>query len=114
MRRAPVLEVKEFPEVLNASQARVFLEEVQSYSYDDRAYFVLDCSNIGPMGGLSIQLMLCCLEEAMKRNGDVKLASVPAEARSRLKLIGVDRLFEIFDTNADAVNSFRRLSLDTA
>jgi len=114
MRRATVLEVKEFPEVLNASQARVFLEEVQSYLYDDRPCIVLDCSKIGQMGGLSIQLMLCCLEEAIKRNGDVKLASVPAQAISTLKLTGVDRLFEIFDTNTEAVNSFRRLSLVTA
>jgi anti-anti-sigma regulatory factor len=62
----------------------------------------------------SIKLLLCCLEEAIKRNGDVKLAAVPAGARSTLELTGVDRLFEIFDTNVDAVNSFRRLTVATA
>jgi anti-anti-sigma regulatory factor len=54
------------------------------------------------------------LEEAIKRNGDVKLSAVPAEARSTLKLTGVDRIFEIFETNAEAVNSFRQVSIDTA
>jgi len=54
------------------------------------------------------------LEEAIKRSGDVKLAAVSAGARSALKLVGVDRLFEIFDTNAEAVNSFRRLSVERA
>jgi anti-anti-sigma regulatory factor len=61
----------------------------------------------------AIQLLLCCLEEAIKRNGDVKLAAVPPGARSALKLTGVDRLFEMFDTNAEAVNSFRGLSAES-
>ena len=112
--RASVFEVKEFTGVLNALQARLFLREVQSYLYDDRPCIVLDCSKIAHMDRPSIQLLLCCLEEAIKRNGDVKLAAVPPGARSTLKLTGVDRIFEIFDTNAEAVNSFRRLSVNTA
>ncbi len=109
--RASVLEVKEFP---GARQGRLILGEVQNYSYDERPCIVLDCSKMNQMDRLSIQLLLCCLEEAVKRNGDVKLSAVPAEARSTLKLTGVDRIFEIFETNAEAVNSFRRLSVDTA
>jgi anti-anti-sigma regulatory factor len=107
-----VLEVKEFPEVLNAPQARLFLGEVQSYLYDDRPCIVIDCSKIGKVGRLSIELLLSCLEETIKRNGDVKLAAVPADARSALKVTGVDRVFEIFETNSEAVNSFRRPSLN--
>jgi hypothetical protein len=55
-------------------------------------------------------LLLCCLEEAMKRNGDVKLAAIPAGAEATVELI---RLFEIFETSADAVKSFR-LPLEVA
>jgi anti-anti-sigma regulatory factor len=62
----------------------------------------------------AIELLLCCLEEAIKRNGDVKLAAVPEGARSVLKLTGVDRLFEVFDSNPEAINSFRRLSINRA
>src|ERR1039458_5563421 len=106
--RASMLEVKEFPGVLDAPRARLFLGEVQRYLYDDRPNIVLDCSKIGQMDRQSIQLLLCCLEEAIKRNGDVKLAGIPAGARATLKLTGVDRVFEIFDTNAEAVNRVRR------
>ena len=113
-RRTFTLEVKEFPEALNATQGRLFLREVQSYLHDDRPYIVLDCSKVSQMDRPAIQLLLCCLEEAIKRNGDVKLAAVPAGARSTLNLTGVDRLFEIFDTSAEAVNSFRRLSIERA
>ena len=110
--RTAAFEVKEFPGVLNAPEASHFLGEVQSYLYDDRPYIVLDCSKRSQMDRLSIQLLLCCLEEALKRNGDVKLASVSEKARCTLKLTGLDRIFEIFDTNAAAANSFRRPSVN--
>jgi anti-sigma B factor antagonist len=108
------LEVKEFPEALNPTRGRLFLGEVQRYLHEDRPYIVLDCSKVGLIDRPVMQLLLSCLEEAMKRNGDVKLSAVPAGARSVLKLTGVDRLFEIFDTSAEAVNSFRRLSVERA
>lgn len=46
----------------------------------------------------------------MKRNGDVKLAAVPPVGAGLLELTGVKRLFDIFDTTAEAVNSFHHLS----
>jgi hypothetical protein len=45
----------------------------------------------------------------MKRNGDIKLAALPAEARAVLHATGLDRLFEFHDTIADAVNSYHHL-----
>lgn len=51
------------------------------------------------------------MEEAMKRNGDLKLASVPPAIASLLKLTRVDCLFEIFDNSSDAVASFYRFPL---
>lgn len=44
----------------------------------------------------------------MKRNGDVRLAGVSPEARAVLESTGVDRLFKIFDSIAEAESSFRR------
>ena len=46
----------------------------------------------------------------MKRNGDARLAAVSPSAQAMLKLIGADRLFQIFASNADAVNSFHQHS----
>jgi anti-anti-sigma regulatory factor len=53
-----------------------------------------------------IHLLLHCLEEAMKRNGDVKLAALPPEGAEFLRITGVTRLFDIYETTAEAVNSF--------
>lgn len=56
-----------------------------------------------------IHLLLCCLEEAMKRNGDVKLSAIPRGAEALLERTGVNRLFDIFHSSAEAVSSFHQL-----
>ena len=105
--------VKHLPATLSREQQRLFFTEVESCFNTDRPCIVLDCSKVRQIDRSVIHLLLCCLEEAIKRNGDVKLAAVPPRARSALKLTGVDMLFEIFDTNVEAVNSFRGLSVES-
>jgi anti-anti-sigma factor len=110
--RAFAVTVKQLPGTLSLKQGRQFFDELESCMNVDRPCIVLDCSKIFQMDRSAIHLLLCCLEEAMKRNGDVKLTAVSAEAIAILKLSGVDRLFEVFDTNADAINSFHRIPED--
>jgi anti-sigma B factor antagonist len=98
--------VKQLPEILNARHSSKFFDELESCVNVDRPLLVLDCAKVRQMDSSAVHLLLCCLEEAMKRNGDVKLASLPSGARSVLALSGIDRLFEVYDTNADAVKSF--------
>ena len=106
--------VKQLPEALHAKQGRTFLDEMESWINVDRPRIVLDCSNLRHMNGSAAHVLLCCLEEAMKRNGDIKLASLPETATAELSSIGLDRLFEVFASNADAINSFRRGGVDIA
>ena len=54
-------------------------------------------------------MLLHCMEEVMKRNGDLKLAALPPGPAVMLEVTRVDRLFEIFDQAQDAVESFYRL-----
>jgi hypothetical protein len=53
-----------------------------------------------------VYILLCCLEETLKRNGDVKLAALPPPAMAVLHVTGVNRVFEIHDTIPEALNSF--------
>jgi len=100
------------PETMTTKQIRTFFHEIESCMSVDRPRIVLDCSKVRRLDRSVVQLLLCCLEEAMKRNGDVKLAAMPPGAGTILELTGVNRLFDIFDTTADAVNSFNRLPID--
>ena len=104
--------VKQLHESLSRKQGHIFLSDVVNSISNDRAGIVLDCSRARQLDRPAIYLLLCCLEEAIKHDSDVKLAAMPAEARAILKLTGVDRVFESFDTNAEAIISFRRLPVD--
>lgn len=90
-----------------------FLSEIKRADECDRPCFVLDCSSVRLMDKTRVQLLLSCLEHAMKCNGDVRLAGLQPEAARILRNLGADRLFEIYRTTDAAVASFagRRTSM---
>jgi len=103
--------IEQLPEITTEEQARLFLVMIQDRMSDRRPGLVLDCSGLTQMDKPVLHLLLSCLEEAMKRNGDARLAAVSPSAQAMLKVIGADRLFQIFPSKADAVNSFHQTSL---
>lgn len=103
--------VKALPEKLSAGQSSVFFRDVEPCLTVDRPCVVLDFSKVRQLDRDGIQILLRCLEEAMRRNGDVKLAAIPPGVAKTLELIGVRRLFEVFDSAAHAVDSFRHLTV---
>jgi anti-sigma B factor antagonist len=111
VRKRPVA-VMQLPERLGKKQARNFARQVERSMNNSRPYLVLDCSNVRHLDKSVVYLLLGCLEEALKRNGDVKLVGMPLPMDAILGLIGTNQLFENFDTTADAVNSFHPFSLD--
>jgi anti-anti-sigma regulatory factor len=102
----------QLPERLGGKEGRSFLREVEDRMNMERPYLVLDCSAVSHLDNSVVHLLLRCLEEAMKRNGDVKLAGIPLMTDGVPGLTGTGRLFEIFDTTADAVNSFHQLRFE--
>jgi hypothetical protein len=58
-------------------------------------------------------MMLHCLEEAMKRDGDLKLAALSRESEVVLELMRVARVFEVFATSDEAVRSFNAVPAET-
>jgi anti-anti-sigma factor len=112
MTNGRVVAVKALPEKLGAGQGSVFFREVEACLTADRPCVVLDFSKVRQLDNDGIQVLLRCLEEAMKRNGDVKLAAIPPGVAKALELTGVQRLFEVFDNAAHAVNSFHQLTVN--
>ena len=103
--------VKKLPETLGLKQRKDFFREIENCMNVDRPRIVLDCTLIRQPNRALVHLLLRCLEEAMKRNGDVKLVSASSKAKAVLENSGVIRLFDTFDTTAEAVNSFNHVSV---
>lgn len=98
--------VKHMPERINLKQAREFLREVQPFLRSDRPQIVFDFSNVRQIDAAGVDMLLHCMGEVMKRDGDVKLASLSPHAAVVLEMTRTDRLFEVYETASDAVRSF--------
>ena len=106
--------VLELPEELSMKAGRGLFREVSRCMNVDRPYLVFDFSKVRQLDNSVVLFLLCCLEVAMKRNGDIKLASLPATPTSILDATGIPRLFTAFDTAAEAVNSYHELPFEAA
>jgi anti-sigma B factor antagonist len=106
----PVI-VMQVPEQLYESEASAFRQELKNLLHRERPRIVLDCSGIKHIDSSGVEMLLLCMDEAMKRDGDVKLAAVAPGSAVILELMKVDRLFEVFDSAEEAVRSFHGFSL---
>jgi anti-sigma B factor antagonist len=104
----------ELPEQLNQASVGAFLESLRPLLQTDRPRIVLDCSQVQHMDSAGVEMLLLCLEEAMKRDGDLKLAAVSPASAIVLELMRVDRLFEAFETADAATKSFQALGTPVA
>jgi len=98
--------VKRMPERVNQQEARKFFADVQPFLTADRPQLVFDLSQVRQLDAAGIEMLLRCVEEVMKRDGDLKLASLSRQAMMVLELTRTDRLFEIYRNSTEAARSF--------
>lgn len=98
--------VKRMPETMNLKQARNFLKVVEPFLTSDRPQLVFDMSQVRRIDAGGIDVLLQCMREVIKHDGDLKLASLSPQAAVVLELTRTGRLFEIYDNSTQAVKSF--------
>src|SRR3954447_10563593 len=101
----PVL-VKRVPEHMNQREAQKFFADVRPLLNADRPQLVFDLSQVRQLDVAGIEVLLQCMSQVMKRDGDLKLASLSEHAAIVLELTRTDRLFEVYETSTDAARSF--------
>src|SRR5215831_18438349 len=67
--------VMQVPEVLNVGEVRSFMQELGPLLESNRPRIVLDLSQVRSMESAGVEMLLHSLEEVLKRDGDLKLAS---------------------------------------
>jgi anti-sigma B factor antagonist len=102
----PVL-VMEMPEEVNSREAPIFLQELEPLLHSPSPRIILDCSAVRHIDGAGVAMMLHCLEQAMKRDGDLRLAALSVEPDAVAEL----GAFETFTTCGEAVSSFNNFSV---
>ncbi len=105
--RRRLIEVRTLPGQIDGERLRTLYRELESCINVDGPAVVLDCSMLCRIDKPAIHFLLCCLEEAMKRNGDIRLAALQPELMAEIQSNGLHSLFQIFDSVEDALESFR-------
>jgi anti-anti-sigma factor len=105
--RRKLIEVRTLPGQIDGARLRTLYRELESCINVDGPAVVLDCSMLNQIDKPAIHFLLCCLEEAMKRNGDIRLAAPQPELKAEIESTGLDTLFQVFDSIEDALESFR-------
>ncbi len=98
--------VKRMPERLNLKHARALLRELRPILTSDRPQLVFDMAQVRHLDAAGVDMLLHCMTECMKRDGDLKLAALSDQAAVILELTRTDRLFEIYHTSTEAMRSF--------
>jgi len=102
----------QLPEELNVREVDSFMQEMGPLLESNRPRIVLECSQIRSMESSGVEMLLRCLEEVLKRDGDLKLAALSPEAEVILELMRVARVFETFPSSEEAVRSFNAVPRD--
>ncbi len=98
------------PSAISPSRHCILLKDHSAFVANGRTRAVFDCSQVLEMTHGIWIFLLCCLEESMMTNGDVRLAGLSPSAQAALAKSGIGQLFQQFDTVELAVASFSRVS----
>src|SRR5579862_4735219 len=107
----PVI-IMQLPEELNVREVQAFMREMGPLLESNRPRIVLECSQVRSMDSAGVEMLLRCLEEVLKQDGDLKLAALSPEAEVILELMRVSRVFETFSTSEEAARSFNAIPAD--
>jgi len=106
--------VVELPQRLSSGHVQAFLHSSKALLTADRPRLIFDFSQVRSMDGAGAEMLLHCMERITRQDGDLKLAAVRPEIAIVMELTCIARLFEIFDSTAEAVESFNTFSAEIA
>lgn len=72
----------------------------------DKKNFVLDFEGLSHINSLAMGIIRGRLKDIREKNGDIKLIRLNDHITTIFEMVGLDELFQIFNTEEEALNSF--------
>jgi anti-sigma B factor antagonist len=91
---------------INLEEREELKKELQEELNKNGTKYVIDLSKVGFVSSLVIATILFFSREVKAEGGSVKLSGLSKEAYSVFQLTKLDKVFELYDTEEEAVNSF--------
>ncbi len=100
--------VRFFFNEINLEQRENLKKELNEMLLGDEKKFVIDLSGVGFISSLVLATVVFFAKEVKKSGGGLKLSGVSSEAYSVFQITQLDKIFEMYDTEIDAVESFKK------
>jgi len=104
--------VLRFPERVSGTQARLFAERISSELHHDRPRVIADLSNVRQIDTTALHVLLECLIEVKRQDGEFYLGAVSPEAATVLELTQMDSVFELLPEVAEASTNLSVAAMD--
>ena len=91
---------------LGEAELATFQEDIQQLLRGGHTQIVVDLKAVDYLDSNGIDVLLHCLAQAVRADGDLKLAALSPSAETILAITRASRFFEIFPTLETAVASF--------
>lgn len=98
-----LVEIKGRVDSMNANQ---FGDTLGSQIAGGNVHIVLDLSSVEFMSSAGLREIVTSLKKAKKAKGDLRLAQPSPRVREVLEMAGLDTIFHIYPTQADALGSY--------
>ncbi len=95
-------------ETLDANNAKTIRQEIDPVIHD-RSKVAMDMSEIQFIDSSGLGILLTFYRKIKAAEGNLILFGMSSQARSLFELVKMDRIFEILDTQEDAINQLNQL-----
>lgn len=93
---------------LDASVAQEMKAELQELIEDGNTQLVLNLADVNFIDSAGLGVFVSCLRRAATKGGDLRLAEVPEFARSIFELTRLTRVFNIRESEEDALEALKK------
>lgn len=92
---------------LDALVAPKLKEKITKLVDGDTTKFIIDFEEVTHINSLAMGILRGKLKVVKDMNGDIKLVKLNEHIKSIFEMIGLDEIFEIYETEEEAVASFK-------
>lgn len=92
---------------LDALVAPKLKEKITKLVDGDTTKFIIDFEEVTHINSLAMGILRGKLKVVKDMNGDIKLVKLNEHIKSIFEMIGLDEIFEIYETEDEAVASFK-------
>ncbi|HLA76823.1 MAG TPA: STAS domain-containing protein [Vicinamibacteria bacterium] len=94
---------------INAHNVRLFESELQRVLEQGQFKLVVNCADLAYIASAGLGAIMGAIEEIRDHGGDLRLAGLNATVLNIFEILGMHRLYRIFASEAEAIQSFLSL-----